>query len=353
MTQGLRCGRRRGRAGDDVDALADHLAGNARGADADVDHRRCTRPHARLRRQQAMTTAQPETAVEPPVHRDAARGSLTRTALTSTQRMIVPPESSIARFHAFDTHPPQPHCPARVAEHPHPRRRILASHSRGRHDICADAEHALRVRHQDGEAAVGRGEPGDAVRRAVRIVRVALGRPAAGCRRSAARRAASRRRVRRRRANSARPSPCATAIGMRLPAMPAKNSDGDRPISTSARRASNCSERLRTKRGQCARPGNDLVQVAHHLAAVAHAERERVAAREERRELVARARVEQDRLGPALARAEHVAVGEAAARREALEIRRASTRPARMSLMCTSRRRSRRGRTPPPSRPGR
>ena len=103
--------------------------------------------------------------------------------------------------------------------------------------------------------------------------------------------------------------------------MPSKNSDGERCTSTITKRASNCSDRLRTKCGQPPRAGNELAQVAHHLAAVAHAQREGVAALEERLELVARARVEEDGLRPALARAEHVAVGEAAARREALEAR--------------------------------
>ena len=69
------------------------------------------------------------------------------------------------------------------------------------------------------------------------------------------------------------------------------------------------------------RAGHDVAQVRDHLAAVADAERERVRPREERRELIARARVEQDRLGPALAGAEHVAVREAAARRQPLERR--------------------------------
>ncbi len=62
------------------------------------------------------------------------------------------------------------------------------------------------------------------------------------------------------------------------------------------------------------------MQVAHHLAAVAHAERERVAAGEERGELVAGPRVEQDRLGPALAGAQHVAVGKPAAGDEPPEV---------------------------------
>jgi hypothetical protein len=64
-------------------------------------------------------------------------------------------------------------------------------------------------------------------------------------------------------------------------------------------------------------------------------QREGVAALEERLELVARPRVEEDRLGPALARTKHVAVAEAA--QAAKPLKSASrTRPARMSLMCTS-----------------
>ncbi len=44
-------------------------------------------------------------------------------------------------------------------------------------------------------------------------------------------------------------------MGMRLPAMPLKNSDGDAGTSTIASRASYCSERLRVKRGQAWAPG--------------------------------------------------------------------------------------------------
>src|SRR5690606_18976709 len=51
----------------------------------------------------------------------------------------------------------------------------------------------------------------------------------------------------------------------------------------------------------------------HHLAAVADAERKRIRATEEARELFSKLRMEQDRLGPALACAEHVAIGESAA----------------------------------------
>ncbi len=74
----------------------------------------------------------------------------------------------------------------------------------------------------------------------------------------------------------ARPSPCAVATGMRLPAMPANRIDGLSATSTITKRASNCSERLRTNSGQCAAPGISSLQRRHHLAAVADAEREAV-----------------------------------------------------------------------------
>src|SRR4030095_1638868 len=60
--------------------------------------------------------------------------------------------------------------------------------------------------------------------------------------------------------------------------------------------------------------GNELVQIAHHLAAVAHAKCESTVAREEGGELVAGARIEQDGLRPALARAQNVTVREDADR---------------------------------------
>ena len=80
------------------------------------------------------------------------------------------------------------------------------------------------------------------------------------------------------------------ATGMRLPAMPAKNSDGERRTSTMHEARLELlgvvAHEVRPVRGA----RNELAQVAHHLAAVADAERERVGAREERGELVARAR---------------------------------------------------------------
>jgi hypothetical protein len=54
---------------------------------------------------------------------------------------------------------------------------------------------------------------------------------------------------------SAKPSPCATAIGMRLPAMPVKKIDGLSSTSTRRQRASNCSLRLRVNAARPRRRG--------------------------------------------------------------------------------------------------
>ena len=122
----------------------------------------------------------------------------------------------------------------------------------------------------------------------------------------------------------ARPSPCAVAIGMRLPAMPAKNSDGLSATSTMTKRASNCSERFRRNFGQCAAPG----MISRRLLIIwqpLQTPSANASPRPKKASNSSRARaIEQDRLGPALARAEHVAVGEAAAGGEALEVARAT-----------------------------
>ncbi len=65
---------------------------------------------------------------------------------------------------------------------------------------------------------------------------------------------------------------------------------------------------------------DDGLQAAHHLAAVADAEREGVAALEEAGELVRQLRVEQDGLRPALARTQHIAIREAADGNQAAEL---------------------------------
>src|SRR5207248_9029566 len=61
-----------------------------------------------------------------------------------------------------------------VAEHPHPGR-ILAPLARMPRHLHA-AKRALGMRHEDRESSIGGREPGDSVRRAARIVRIALGR---------------------------------------------------------------------------------------------------------------------------------------------------------------------------------
>ncbi len=65
--------------------------------------------------------------------------------------------------------------------------------------------------------------------------------------------------------------------------------------------------------------GNDVLELAEHLASVAHAQRERIAACEERGERVAQRRALQDGCRPAAACTQHVAVAETAARRKAHE----------------------------------
>src|SRR5438128_2590078 len=68
------------------------------------------------------------------------------------------------------------------------------------------------------------------------------------------------------------------------------------------------------------RARNERVEIAHHLAAIAHAEGESVGAIEERQEFRARPFVEEDALRPAFAGAGHVAVAEAATGGDADEI---------------------------------
>ena len=63
------------------------------------------------------------------------------------------------------------------------------------------------------------------------------------------------------------------------------------------------------------------MQIAHHLTAVAHAQRKSIAAPEKGLEFLARPRVEEDGLGPALACAQDIAVRESAAGGKAPESR--------------------------------
>ena len=106
-------------------------------------------------------------------------------------------------------------------------------------------------------------------------------------------------------------------------------------IRTRLVRASNCSERLRTNRGQCAAPGMIDFRCANIWQPL-HTPRLSVSACEEGRERVANACVIQDRLRPATAAAQHVAIRESAARDEHLEIASSVRRSSSRSDMCTS-----------------
>ena len=233
--------------------------------------------------------------------------------------------SSAARCQRFlltlatSTDPFLPHPDPRVAEHPHPAA-VLAPVF-GMPGILHGAEDALRVRHQDRHAAVGRREPGDPGGRAVRVRRVRRRRRGRGCRPSAGSRGrpSAQARSAAASANSARPSPCATAIGSTEPSMPRKKIDGVGSTSTSPTRPSNCSERLRTKRGQCAAPGISDFSADIIWQPLQTPSEKLSRPREERLELLAQRGVEQDRLRPALAGAEHVAVREPAAGDQPLE----------------------------------
>src|SRR4030095_8965239 len=67
--------------------------------------------------------------------------------------------------------------------------------------------------------------------------------------------------------------------------------------------------------------GNELVQVAHHLATIAHAERKRIITCEKCGKVVAGSSVEQDRFRPALTGTQHIAVGKTAAGDKATKVR--------------------------------
>jgi hypothetical protein len=101
--------------------------------------------------------------------------------------------------------------------------------------------------------------------------------------------------------------------------MPASSTEGVSSTSTSASLASNCSERLRTKCGQWPAPGISSRRFASIWQPLQTPSAKCLFAVEEGLELLARPRVEQDRLGPAGAGAQDVAVAEAAAGREPVE----------------------------------
>src|SRR6185437_14540250 len=72
-----------------------------------------------------------------------------------------------------------------------------------------------------------------------------------------------------------------------------------------------CLELLRSvsdKSGPMLGARNNLMQVAHHLAAVAYAQGKGISTRKKSLKLIAGPRIEQDRIGPAFPCAEHIAI---------------------------------------------
>ena len=84
-----------------------------------------------------------------------------------------------------------------------------------------------------------------------------------------------------------------------------------------------------------------------------HTPSAKLSGRAKKCELLAQFRVEEDRLGPAVAGAEHVAVREAAAGNQALEAIEPRAAREQVGHVHVGRTRSRRDRTPRPSRAGR
>src|SRR5260221_4253319 len=203
-----------------------------------------------------------------------------------------------------------------VAEHAHPRRVFARAVGRPGHlDV---AEYAFRVRHDDGEAPVGGGEPGDSPRRAARVVRIGLGYLAAVVDV----------------AHGDESLPKVFFLVENGPAFSVRGDNRDpaaRHTLEEKRRALDDLDHYQPPLellGAVAheprpvrRPRDQFLQRGHHLAAVAGAQRKSIASGEEFLELRKDFPFEQDGARQAAAAAEHVAIGEAAARGEAFEAR--------------------------------
>ena len=172
------------------------------------------------------------------------------------------------------------------------------------------------MRHDDGEPAVGRGEAGDALRRAVRVLRIGLGNPAMVIHVAHRHKRVSlvSGRIEHRAALAVRGCDRHAASGHALEEHRRARRDFHLHVARLElfRAIAQESRPLRSARDQ-------RLERGHHLAAVADAKGESVAAGKERLEILARAGIEQDRLGPALSGAEHVAIREPAAGYEARE----------------------------------
>ena len=185
--------------------------------------------------------------------------------------------------------------------------------------ILYRAEHPFGMRHHDGKAPVRRGQAGDPLRRTVRVERIGFSRIAAmidiaHCDQFLRRLEAF----------------AVAEIGIAFAVRHHDRHAAARHVPEENRRRGlhfDHHEARLELLGTVAREmrpvfraRNDLVQVAHHLATVAYAQREGVPALEESFELVSSARIEQYGFRPAFACPQHVPVGEPAARRDALEV---------------------------------
>ncbi len=210
--------------------------------------------------------------------------------------------------------------------------------ARGCHDICTLRKTRSGCGIRIVDAAIGRGERGDAARRAVGVLRVALGDAAVRRRRSARRRDRSPRAPRAPSvdSSSARPSPCATAIGS---ARAGHAGEQDRRALLDRHQRQPRLELLAAVAHE-ARPElgarDELAQVREHLAAVADAEREGVARARRTPASSSRARalnrIDFAQPSPAPSTSPYEKPPHAASPRKPSS----RVRPARMSVMCTS-----------------
>ncbi len=209
------------------------------------------------------------------------------------------------------------HPDARVAEHPQPGALVLDPPRGPRHlDVAGDP---LRVRHHRGEPAVGGRHGGEPVGRAVGVERIRHRRHARGGRRTAWPAAPPRRRRVRRSWRSPRRGRPRSAPG--CPPSRAMKIEGDSSTSTSVRRASYCSERLRVKRGQASAPGMRSPSAANIWQPLQMPSPKVSSRWKKAAELLGQPLVEEHRAGPPLARPERVAVGEATAGHEPDHVR--------------------------------
>src|ERR1700704_6521474 len=160
---------------------------------------------------------------------------------------------------------------ASIAKHAHPWRVLLPLVGVPRH--LHRPKHALGVWHQDGEATVGRRQAGDTTRRAIGVVWIELGHFV-----SIVDESKCRQRVRDLELRVCLELGVAFAVcqSNRYAAAPhAGKEKGRRRLHLQHRQP--CLELLRAvahemRPARC--PGDELAKIAHHLAAIAHAQRE-------------------------------------------------------------------------------